>query len=199
MNKGGLVFKKQEMTRLWDDNKQVPVTLLKLLKQEVIRKKTNEKDGYSALVVGIGKKELDKEKWNKIKYKYITEFKVDAKDLDNYKEGDLLDKSILESVESVKLQWKSKWKWFAGVVKKYWFGWGPKTHGSKFHRGPGSIGNMNPKRVNKGHPLPGRMWTDKKTLKNVKVIDLIENDNEVLLAVKWSVPGSYGSYVKVLS
>lgn len=199
MKKGGMIFEKQEMTRLWNDqNEQVPVTLLKLVPQEVIRKKTEEKDGYNAIVVGTGKKEnKDKEKWQKVDYKYITEFKVTDEQMKEFDQGDELDLSFFESLESVSLTGYSKGKWFSGVIKKHGFSGGPESHGSHFHRGTGSIGNMKPKRVNKGHPMPGRDGNDKVTLKNVDIIDRIEDDEDELLAVKGSVPGSYGNYIKV--
>lgn len=196
MVKLGLLFRKQEMTRLWVDEKLMPVTLLRLVPQQIIRKKTKDSDWYSALVVGAEKKELDKEKWIKEKYSHICEYKVDEEDLDSYQVWDFLDLSVLEDIQSVNIYWVSKGKWFQGAIKRHWFSRGPETHGSHFHRSPGSVGWMKPRRVIKWKKLPWRMWRDSIKLKNVPLVDKIALDEESLVAVKWSVPGAYNDLVK---
>ena len=198
ITKGGLILKKQEMTKFWIDDEFVPVTLLKLVPQEVVRHKIMEKDWYNAIVVGAEKKELNKEKGIKVFYKYSTEFKVEPQLFEVFKVGNSIDTSILKDVEKVTLIGKSKGKGFQGVIKRFNFSGWPETHGSQFHRHPGGIGNRKPRRVNKGHPLPGHMGNEKVTLNNVKIVDVIKLDNnEELVVVKGSVPGSYNSYVKL--
>ena len=76
MNKAGLIVSKKEMTRVWKDWKMIPVTIVKVLPQELLRYKTTEKDWYSAVVVGVNKKETNKEKWQKVKYSMTVEFKI---------------------------------------------------------------------------------------------------------------------------
>ncbi|UFX82788.1 50S ribosomal protein L3 [Candidatus Absconditicoccus praedator] len=196
MVKLGLLFRKQEMTRLWVDEKLMPVTLLRLVPQQIIRKKTKDSDGYSALVVGAEKKELDKEKGIKEKYSHICEYKVDEEDLDSYQVGDFLDLSVLEDIQSVNIYGVSKGKGFQGAIKRHGFSRGPETHGSHFHRSPGSVGGMKPRRVIKGKKLPGRMGRDSIKLKNVPLVDKIALDEESLVAVKGSVPGAYNDLVK---
>lgn len=198
MRKYWLLLKKQEMTKVWIDDNMVVVTLLKLIPQEIVRYKTQEKDWYLAAVVWTWKKVFEnKEKWVKEKYAYMTEFKVDEQFIADNEAWKQLDLSLLEWVEKLYITWTSKWKWFQWVIKRHWFAWWPASHGSKFHREPGSIGNRKPRRVNKWHPLPGHMWSETVTLKNVPVIEKMEIDWETFVAVKWSVPGHYNSILKV--
>ena len=197
LTKGGLILKKQEMTQLWINDELVPVTILKVVPQEVVRHKLEEKDGYNALVVWAEKKQLDKEKGIKIRYKYMTEFKVDQDLLNQYQPGQILTLDILGDVKIVTLIGRSKGKGFQWVVRRFGFAGGPATHGSQFHRHPGGIGNRKPRRVNKWHPLPGHMWRIKVTLHNVSVVDKVKLDNEELVIVKGSVPGAYNDFVKL--
>ncbi len=197
ITKGWLILRKQEMTQFWINDELVPVTLLKVVPQEVVRHKVEEKDWYNAIVVGAEKKELNKEKWIKVKYKYMTEFKLPEDLLQQFKVWQILTLDVLGDVDVVTLIWRSKGKGFQWVIKRFGFSGGPATHGSQFHRHPGWIGNRKPRRVNKWHPLPGHMGSVRVTLKNVKIVDKIKLDNEELLVVKWSVPGSYNSFVKI--
>lgn len=185
------------MTKLWIDEKHVPVTLLKLMPQEVINHRTEVKDWYDALVVWMWKKELDKERWEKVKYSEIQEFKVSADMLEKHKVWDLIDLSVLEWIESITLKSISKWKWFQWYIKRHWFAEWPKTHWSKFHRTGWSTWCRKPRRVDKGKKLPGHMWLDLITVKNVQIVDRFELENEFIIAVKWSVPGFYWSVVRL--
>jgi len=196
MNKGWIIFKKQEMTNLWINDAFVPVTLLKLIPQEIVRYKTSEKDWYTAAVVWAWKKELNKEKWVKVVYDYMTEFKVDEEFIAKYSQWTVLDLSLVDWVENVTLRGISKGKWYQWVVRRHNFAWGPASHGSKFHRRPWSLGNRKPRRVNKGHPLPGHMWLDQITLKNIKIVEVFWNELQ-LVAVKGSVPWYYNSLLKL--
>jgi len=198
ITKGWLVLKKQEMTQIWVDDKLVPVTILKLVPQEVVRHKLNDKDGYNAIVVGADKKELNKDKGIKIKYKYMTEFKIDDDSLfEKFGVGNILSTDILENIEKVSITGISKWKGFQWVVRRFGFAGGRATHGSQFHRHPGSIGNMKPRRVNKWHPLPGHMWLETVTIHNIPIIDIIKDEWEELVLLKGSIPWARNNYVKL--
>lgn len=197
MNKGWIILKKQEMTSIWINDLFIPVTLLKLVTQEIVRYKTLEKDWYQAVVVWTWKKELTREKGVKVKYHYLTEFYVGNDYVQKYSIWSFIDLWVLEWIEKVDLYWISKWKWFQWVVRRHNFAWGPETHGSKFHRRPWSMGNRKPRRVNKGHPLPWHMWLDSITLKNVKIIDIFTQNDLNLIAVKGPVPWAYNGLLKI--
>ena len=198
MNKAWMIVTKKEMTRVWDSWKMISATIVKVLPQEVLRFKTQEKDGYDAVVIGVNKKELKKDKWMKIKYSMVTEFKnIDETFSNEYKSWTIIDVNLLEGIDLVSVKWKSKGKWFQWVMKRFHAKWGPKTHWSKFHRQIGSLWNRKPRRVQKWHPHAGRMWWEMTTLKNIKIIDKITQDNEQLLLLKGSIPGSYNAYIKI--
>lgn len=200
MNKAWLIVAKKEMTKVWKDGKMIPVTLAKVLPQEVLRYKTLEKDGYSAAVIWVNKKELNKSKWQKTSYSMTVEFKnIDDNFSNDHKAWSLIDINLLEGVETVSLIGFAKGKGFQWAMKRFHLkGW-PKTRGSKFHRQVGSLGNRKPRRVQKWHPHAGRMGWQRVTLKNIEIIDKIQNDKEQLLVLKWSIPGSYNSFIQVLA
>lgn len=184
MTNGGFLCIKQDMTQLLLENSMEAVTLLQFLDQEIIRIKTEEKDWYNAIVLWALKKEKD----NSVSYRYIREFKVDS--IDWYNVWDVISFDILKDIKTLTLKATTKWRWYQWVVKRFGFGWGRATHGSKFHRHPWGIGNRKPRRVNKNHPLPGHMGTQNVTVKNVNIIDTHTIENENIIVVKWSVPGS---------
>lgn len=193
MNKGWLIVKKKEMTKMWIEDNFVPVTLVQLIPQEIVRYKTQEKDGYVSAVVGVEKKELKKEKGQKITYKKEQEYKVDDAFVSAHQAGSLLDIALLEGVTQVDVTGTSKGKGFQGMVKKFHIkGWWA-THGHKFTRTGWSKGNRKPRRTLKGHPHAGHMWTQRVTLKNIPIIDKIIKDNESLIVLKGSLPGAYNS------
>lgn len=194
MTKWGLLAKKQEMTRLWVEWKQVPVTLLKIIPQEIIRHKTMGKDGYDALVLGTEKAKKGKSNT----YAYICEIKVVAKSLEIYAVGSPLTASSLDEVSVVRVMWVSKGKGFQWVMKRHNFSGGPATHGSKFHRVWWSTGNRKPRRTIRGWKMAGRMGNDKVTLRSVPIVDRWEHEGEQFVALKWSVPGAYHSYVTLM-
>ena len=200
MNKAGMIVTKKEMTKVWENWKMIPVTIVKILPQEVLRLKTKEKDGYDAVVIWVNKKELKKDKWMKVKYSMTTEFKnIDEAFSNDCKSWTIIDINLLEGVEQVSVRWTSKGKGFQWVMKRFHAkGW-PKTHGSKFHRQIWSLGNRKPRRVQKWHPHAGRMWWGQITLKNIQIIDKITSGNEQLVLLKGSIPGSYNGYIKIFA
>jgi large subunit ribosomal protein L3 len=181
----GIIGKKLGMTRLIkDDGRVIPVTVVECEPNTVAQVKTEEKDGYPAIVLGFS--ELKKPTKTK-KFKVLREFPL-SKD-DEVKKGDKLTLEMFNEIKEVKVTGTSKGKGFQGVIKRWNFSRGPETHGSHHHREPGSIGACTkPGRVAKGKKMPGRMGTDKVTIKGVKVEHIdIENN---LIALKGALPGA---------
>ncbi len=200
----GLIGKKVGMTQVFNESGVViPVTVLEVPPSTITQIKTKENDGYQALQLGFDDKfknvnKPDKGKFDKVDVfpkRILKEFRMDEKDnLDEYKVGDNVGLEQLEVGESIDVSAKTKGKGFQGVVRRYGFHGGRKTHGSRFHRATGSIGQHTyPGRVFKGKKLPGRMGGKKRTVLSLKVIDIIKDDN--LLVVKGSVPGPNKGYV----
>ena len=197
-NKWGLVVSKKEMTRLWIDGKMVPVTMVEVLPQKIVRYKTVEKDGYQAAVIGVDEVETKKEKGQKLAYDMQTEFDVDDAYVASHEAGSVLDLSSMDGVQSVEVKWTSKWKWYQWAMKRFHLQGGPETHGSKFHRHIWSMGNRKPRRTMKNHPHAGHMWDETITLKHVQIIDSMKRDNEQILLVKWSLPGARNGKLKFI-
>ena len=184
----GILGKKIGMTRVFqDDGRVIPITVVECTPNEVTQEKTAEKDGYPAIVLGFSK--LKKPKKTR-KFHYSKEFKTE----EEFKKGDKVTLDSLKEVEAVKITATSKGKGFQGVIKRHNFSRGPESHGSHHHRKPGSIGACaKPGRVHKGKKLPGRMGTDKVTLRSVKVAYLDVEKN--LIGLKGPIPGPAGSLV----
>lgn len=201
--KKALVGRKLSMTQVYnEDGSVVPVTVLELGPNVVVQKKTEEKDGYCALKIGYGKikeKNCAKPVLQQYKKKDLEPKRI-MREVDVFdealEEGSVIDCGILEDVQKVTVVSVSKGKGFAGVVKRHGFGGGRKTHGSHFHKAPGSIGACAyPGEVWKGQRMPGRMGSDKVTVKNLKVVKVIKEKNLVL--VSGAVPGKKDSIVLV--
>ena len=196
--KWGLVVAKKEMTRLWIDGKMVPVTMVEILPQKIVRYKTVEKDGYQAAVIGVDEVETKKEKGQKLASDMQAEFDVDDAYVASHEAGSVLDLSSMDGVQSVEVKWTSKWKWYQWAMKRFHLQGGPETHGSKFHRHIWSMGNRKPRRTMKNHPHAGHMWDETITLKHVQIIDSMKRDNEQILLVKWSLPGARNGKLKFI-
>jgi len=191
------VVKKQEMTKIWLDDKFVPVTLVKVVPQEIIRYKTEEKDWYTAVVIWVEKKEKDSQKWKKIVYKDVVEFKVDLDYVQNNQIWKVFDVDTVQGGQLVDVTGVSKWKWFQGMVKRFNIkGWWA-THGHKFTRTWGSKGNRKPRRTLKWHPHAWHMGVDRITLKDIKVLDIVKTDKEQLIALRGSLPWAYNGMIKI--
>ena len=196
--KWGLVVAKKEMTRLWIDGKMVPVTMVEVLPQKIVRYKTVEKDGYQAAVIGVDEVETKKEKGQKLAYDMQAEFDVDDAYVSSHEAGSVLDLNSMDGVKTVEVKWTSKWKWYQWAMKRFHLQWGPETHGSKFHRHIWSMWNRKPRRTMKNHPHAGHMWDETITLKHVQIIDSMKRDNEQILLVKWSLPGARNGKLKFI-
>jgi len=194
------------MTKVFTDKgEMVPVSVIKINPGTVLAKKTKETDGYQALQLGFEK--IKEKKVNKpmagyyakigIEPKrYIKESRIDDKLLEQYNVGDELNASFFTKGEYIDVSGKSKGKGFAGVIKRWNFHGGRKTHGSMFHRAPGAIGSAaDPARVFKGTKLPGRMGGIRSTVQNVVVVDIKEEGNIIL--VRGAVPGAKNGIVQV--
>jgi large subunit ribosomal protein L3 len=178
----GIIAKKVEMTRLLKNDTFIPVTLCKFPETKVIQIKTLQKEGYEAIVLQshFGKQEV------------IREFSMTGT-YASLNVGDAITLDMLDGVEIVSLQGISKGKGFAGVMKRYNFAGGPKSHGSKFHRSIGSIGTRKPRRTKPGQRMHGHMGLDTITLAKVPV-ELV-NKELGIVAVRGPVPGARNSIV----
>jgi len=185
------------MTRIIKDDKFIPVTLLELPKMQVIGYKTMERDGYSAIIVGVVGKEVSTLKKDKTalsvkNFSVVKEFRIEQGE-ENAKEiGSELGFAELEGVESVSLTGTSKGRGFAGAMKRHNFHGGPGGHGSKFHRALGSIGNRKPTRTHKGKKMHGHYGVDTKTLRDVPLE--IVNEAAGIIGVRGPVPGEIIAY-----
>ena len=186
------------MTKIWINDAFVAVTLVKVLPQEIIRYKTEEKDGYVAAVVGVEKKELPTKKGTKTSYVTISEFKVSPEFIAANEAGKVLTADFVEGTEFVTATGNAIGKGFQGMVKKWHVKGMGATHGHKFTRTGGSKGNRKPRRVMKGHPHAGHMGTQQVTIKDIKVLDVLKRENEEILILKGSLPGTYNSNIKLV-
>jgi len=167
------------MSQVWQKDKVVPVTIIKAEPNKVSNVRTKEKHGYEAVQIEAGKKK--------------REFKLQTS---NFKLHDVIDVSAFAEGDLIKITGFSKGRGFQGVVKRYNFKGGPKTHGQKNrHRAPGSIGSTAFQRVVPGRRMAGHMGMEKVSLKNVKVIQVDKENN--LLLVKGAVPGMNRSFVMI--
>ncbi|MCK4331135.1 MAG: 50S ribosomal protein L3 [Dehalococcoidia bacterium] len=189
----GIVGRKIGMTQLFQDGGEVVVTAIEAGPCFVTQIKTEAKDGYDAVQVGFGEaKRLNSAQKGHLKdvgrFKYLREF--DMEDIESAQVGQKLDVDMFKSGDLVDVTGTSKGKGFAGVVKRYHFAGGPKTHGqSDRHRAPGSIGaGTNPGRVFKGTRMAGHMGNRRVTVRNLKVIDV--DLARHLILVEGAVPGS---------
>ncbi|HDT11725.1 MAG TPA: 50S ribosomal protein L3 [bacterium] len=201
----GLIGKKVGMTQFFrEDGKLLPVTVIKAGPCYVIQKKETEKDGYNAIQVGFERKEKNVKRPEAGHFKSagigvftkLKEFKIDDNEIANYELGSEINVSIFQTGEKVKITGFTKGKGFSGVVKRWSFGGGRKTHGSKFHRRTGSIGQcVNPGKIFKGKKMPGRYGNERVTVKNLEIVKVIPSDNAIV--VKGAVPGATGGIVYI--
>ncbi len=198
----GVIAEKIGMTQVFDEKGVLtPVTVIKVDENLVVEQRTPEKNGYSSVVLGYG----DVKKSRVIKpvlgqfgrdmepKKYLREVRDFGLEC---KAGDKIGIEIFESDDSVDVIGTSKGKGFQGVMKRHNFGGGRKTHGSKFHRENGSVGQASfPSRTFKNMRMPGRMGCDRVTVQNLRIVK-VDPENKVLL-VAGSVPGVNKSILMV--
>ncbi len=199
----GLLGKKVGMTQVFDEHdNMVPVTVIEAGPCVVTEKRTVKRDGYQAVQLGfedIKESKLTKPELGQFKKsglspkRYLVEFRNFDQDIEI---GDEVTVDIFEEGELVKVQGVSKGKGFSGNIQRWNQSAGPKTHGSHFHRAPGSIGAVDASRVFKGQKMPGRMGHDKTTVHNLEVVK-VDPERKVIL-VKGSVPGPKKTIVSLI-
>jgi large subunit ribosomal protein L3 len=202
----GILGKKIGMTQMFrPDGQVVPVTLLKAGPCMVVQRKTPTTDGYDAVQLGlvenIKEQRINKPTAGHLKKagvggsKFLREFPLASGDGD-LKAGDQVLVGQFKPKDMVDVIGISKGRGFAGVVRRHHFRGGEATHGSMFHRAPGSIGASSfPSRVLPGMRMGGHMGDARVTVRNLEVIEVDTEDN--VLVVKGAVPGPNGGYVVV--
>jgi len=201
----GILGRKIGMTQLFSENGElIPVTVIQAEPNVVLQKKTLENDGYEALQIGFADKKESRsnkaekghaEKANTAPKRYVREIRnADSAD---YEVGQEISVEVFQAGDKVDVTGTSKGKGFQGVIKRHGQSRGPMSHGSHFHRAPGSMGAVDPMRVFKGKNLPGHMGSEQVTIQNLEVVSVDAERN--LILVKGNVPGAKKSYVKVSS
>jgi len=201
----GLIATKEGMTRLFqEDGKSLPVSVLKVDINFISQIKTKQSDGYNSIQLSTKEQKEKNQTKSKIGHfsknnlslkKYIKEFRLDESELDGLELGKEFDVNIFEEGQLVDVSGISKGKGFAGTVKRWNFATQDATHGNSLaHRKPGSIGQcQTPGRVWKGKKMAGHMGNVKKTVQNLKVVKI--DDENGLLLVQGAIPGFNGSSV----
>jgi large subunit ribosomal protein L3 len=201
----GILGKKIGMTQIFRaDGQVVPVTVLKAGPCVVTQRKTPSVDGYDAVQLGLmeyaKQSRMSKPKLGHLKkssaegVKFLTEFRLNDGANGDMKAGDRVLADEFKAADKVDVIGISKGKGFAGVVRRHHFKGSDATHGSMFHRAPGSIGASSfPSRVFPGMRMGGQMGTDRVTVRNLEIVQVDVEDNVIL--VKGAVPGPNGGYV----
>lgn len=199
----GILGRKIGMTQVFSkDGKLVPVTVIEVEPNVVTQVKTIENDGYNAIqlaTVSVKEKHSNKasmghtKKANTAPKRFLKEIR--GVGTNSYTLGQELTASLFEAGEVVDVTGISKGKGYQGVIKKNNQSRGPMGHGSKYHRGVGSLGTMLPKRVLKGKALPSHMGDVQTTIQNLEIIKVDMDENCIL--VKGSVPGAKKSLVLI--
>jgi large subunit ribosomal protein L3 len=199
----GLLGEKIGMSQIYDpQGRLIQVTVVEAGPCRVVQKKTVQLDSYEAVQLSfreVPEKKVTKALLGHFKKtqappaKYCREFKAD---LSKIELGQVITAEIFKAGDRVDVSGISKGKGFAGVMKRHHFAGGPATHGSMFHREPGSIGSSSwPSRVRKNKRLPGRMGSDRVTTQNLEVVEVREKEN--LIFIRGAVPGSPGALLEI--
>jgi large subunit ribosomal protein L3 len=199
----GLLGKKLGMTHVYDDaGKATAVTVVDVSDNEIVQVKTTEKDGYSAVQVGVGNKKASRV--NKAATGHFAKYGVEPKyNIREFRvEGEVpASGTKLNADHFARGQWVdvigvTKGRGFAGVVKRYRFKGQRQTHGSMMHRRTGAIGcRLTPGRVWKNQRMPGHMGVDNRTVQNLQIVASRPEDN--ILLISGSIPGAKGGLVIV--
>lgn len=200
----GLLGKKLGMTSVFvNDGRSIPVTVIEAGPCTVTQIKTKANDGYNALQVGFGEKKKSRvtkplaghfSKAGDKMFVFLKEFMID--DPDSYKLGQAIDLAVFDVGDKVEVSGKTKGRGFSGTIKRHGFHRGPKTHGSKNYREPGSIGQCAwPSKVFKGKRMPGRYGNTRMTVKNLEIVDI--RPDQHLILIKGAVPGPISGMVEI--
>ncbi|WP_077620215.1 50S ribosomal protein L3 [Bacillus sinesaloumensis] len=201
----GILGRKIGMTQVFVGNGElVPVTVIEAAPNVVLQKKSAETDGYEAVQIGFEDKreKLSNKpekghasKANTAPKRFVRELR--GVNLDEYEVGQEVKVDIFAEGDIVDVTGKSKGKGFQGAIKRHGQSRGPMSHGSRYHRRPGSMGPVAPNRVFKNKLLPGRMGGDRITVQNLEIVKVDTERN--LLLVKGNVPGARKSLITVKS
>lgn len=199
----GILGKKLGMTQVFTaEGNVVPVTVIEAGPCVVLQKKDQENDGYEAVQFGFSDKKQNRsikpeighaKKAGSTPKRYVREIR--GINLADYEVGQEVKADLFAAGEFVDVTGISKGKGFAGVIKRWGQSTGPMSHGSRYHRGPGSMGSIQANRVPKGKRLPGHMGTETVTIQKLEVIR-VDTERNVIL-VKGSIPGPKNGFVKV--
>jgi large subunit ribosomal protein L3 len=201
----GILGKKLGMTQVFTpEGLVVPVTVIQAGPCVVLQKKDTENDGYESIQIGFDDKKVQRtikpelghaKKAGATPKRYVKEIR--GVELADYEVGQELKADLFAEGEFVDVTGTSKGKGFQGNIKRHNQSRGPMAHGSRYHRGPGSMGSIQANRVPKGKNLPGHMGHETVTLQNLQVVR-VDTDRNILL-IKGSIPGPKNSYVSVKS
>ncbi len=202
----GILGKKLGMTQIFNEQGSlIPVTVIEAGPCTVVQRKTVDSDGYGAVQLGFGEKRerlFNKPlkghfaKANVQPLRVLREIRVnDSEDFAGLNVGDQVKADVFAEGDKVDVTGVSKGKGYQGPIKRHGFHRGPMSHGSKYHRGPGSLGGVDAARVFKGRKLAGRMGGDRRTTQGLEVVKVDLERN--LLLIKGAVPGVKGSMVMV--
>lgn len=199
----GILGKKVGMTQVFTENGEIiPVTVIEAAPNVILQVKTLQTDGYEAVQVGFDdKREVlaskpakgHVAKANTTPKRFIREFR--NVELGEVEVGKEITVEIFKAGDIVDVTGTSKGKGFQGAIKRYGQSRGPMSHGSRYHRRPGSMGPVAPNRVFKNKRLAGRMGNDKVTMKNLEIVRVDAKRNALL--IKGNVPGANKSLVTV--
>ena len=197
----GLIGKKLGMTQVFDETRLTPVTVIEVGPCRVVAVRTKAQDHYEAVQLSFGEvkeRRLSKAELGHLKKsqapatRILREFKKDGESI----VGQLITVGMFKKGDWVDVIGVSKGKGFQGVVKRHHYAGGPESHGSMFHRAPGSIGASSfPSRVWKGKTLPGHMGAERVTVQRLKVVESRSEEN--LLFIRGAVPGAANGIVVV--
>jgi len=199
----GILGRKIGMTeKFTKDGKIIPVTVVLVEPNVITQVKTNATDGYDAIQLSFTEKKEKRatkaeighaKKANATPKRFLKEIRVS--DASIYELGSTIEGNIFEAGDKVDVQGTSKGKGFTGVIKRHNQKEGPKTHGSRYHRRPGSMGPMRPMRVLKGKKLAGHMGVETTTIQNLTIVEV---DNELnYILVSGNIPGAKNSLVLI--
>ncbi|NMC61670.1 MAG: 50S ribosomal protein L3 [SAR324 cluster bacterium] len=200
--KKGLLGKKLGMTQIFtEDGRRIPVTVVKAGPCVVLSKRCLEKDGYNAVQLGFEEADTARMPRSRIGHcrqagkgvmKHVREFRID--DCSAFTVGDVLSAQIFAAGEFIDVTGVSIGKGYQGVIKRWNFQGGRSSHGSRFHRAPGSIGcSATPSRVLKNKKMPGQMGNSRVTVQRLQIIRVDEVENIIL--VKGALPGATNGLV----
>ncbi len=203
MARKGILGRKEGMTQIFDEaGNMIPVTVISAEPNVVLQKKTIETDGYEAVQLGFMEKKANLvnkpltghfAKIETTPKRYIKEMRLSG--MKGYEPGQEVKIDIFTAGDFVDVTGTSKGKGFQGVIKRHNQHRGPMSHGSKYHRGVGSMGVISPNHIRKGKNMPGRMGHETVTIQNLEVVR-VDTDKNIIL-IKGNVPGANKTLIQI--